>query len=302
MWKKICPLCLHNHKSENHSVINYNNRFYKCIKHSIEFCSYCKECNVNLCPTCESEHNHKIINYKSVIPSEKRITAIKTYIDDFEKNVNKFKIELLKLEGIYSKFFINISNNLDEFMKINSNMKKSLDNLYNYESMKNAVNFKNKKLIKDLLYVINETNTKNKFKFLLDLYDTPKNEMNIKYNIKDINDSRIRLFGEKFVKINKDNCFLLINEKKYELCEFYDCNNKDKSETLEVDLIEINKIVNMSFMFCECNNLIFFDLSKFDTSEIQYINFMFSDCNLLKNIPNNISKFNTINVPTSIIL
>ena len=29
---------------------------------------------------------------------------------------------------------------------------------------------------------------------------------------------------------------------------------------------------------------------------------MFSDCNLLKNIPNNISKFNTINVPTSIIL
>ena len=68
-------------------------------------------------------------------------------------------------------------------MKISDNIAELLDNLYNYESMKNVVNFKNKKLFKDILYVINETNTKNKFKFLLDLYDTPKNEMNIKYNI-----------------------------------------------------------------------------------------------------------------------
>jgi hypothetical protein len=203
-------------------------------------------------------------------------------MSDFENKVNKFKLDLLKLDGIYSQFFVNIYENFDEFMNINYNMTKSLDNLNNYESMKNVVNFKNKKLIKDLLTVINETNAKNKFKFLLDLYDTPKNEMIIKYNIKDINNSRIRLFGEKFVKLNKDNCFLLINEKKYELCEFYDLKNANNSETLEVNLIEINKINNMSFMFCECNNLIFFDLSKFDTNEIQNINSMFSDCIFLK--------------------
>ena len=293
--KKICPICLLNHNSE-HSVINYNNKFNQCIKHSIDFCSYCKECNANLCPICENEHKHKITFFKSVKPSEKQINEIKTYLADFEDKVSKFKMELLKLDGIYSKFFINISDNLDEFMKINYNMTKSLDNLNNYESMKNVLNFKNKKLIKDLLTVINETSTKNKLKFLLDLYDTPKNEMIIKYNIKDIKDSRIRIFGENFVKINKDNCFLLINEKKYELCEFYDCKNVNNSETLEVDLIEINKISNMSFMFSECNNIIFFDLSKFDTSEIYNINSMFSNCISLKNIPNNFSKFNTINI------
>ena len=50
--KNICPICLQNHKSE-HSVIYYKNRFNECKKHSIPFCSYYKECNVNLCPTCE---------------------------------------------------------------------------------------------------------------------------------------------------------------------------------------------------------------------------------------------------------
>ena len=252
--KTLCPICLLNHNPK-HPVINYNNKFNQCIKHSFEFCSYCKECNINLCPICENEHKHKIIFHKSVKPSEKKITEIKMYMSEFEYIVKKFKLELLKLDGIYSKFFVNISDNLDEFMKINYNMIKSLDNLNNYESMKNVMNFKNKKLFKDIFTVINENNTKNKFKFLLDLYDTPKNEMSIKYNIKDINDSRIRLFGEKFVKINKDNCFLLINEKKYELCEFYDFENETNSETLEVNLIEIIKINNMSFMFCECNNL-----------------------------------------------
>ena len=293
--KKICPICLLTHDSK-HSVINYDNKFNQCIKHSIEFCSFCKECNINLCPICENEHKHKIIFHKSVRPSEKKINEIKTFMADVENKVKKFKLEILKLEGIYSKFFVNINDNLDEFMIINSNMTKSLDKLNNYESMKNVVNYKNKKLIKDFLTVINEANTKNKLKFLLDLYDTPRNEMNIIYDIKDINDTRIRLFGENFVKLNKDNCFLLINEKKYELCEFYDCKNINNSETLEVDLIEVNKITKMSFMFCECNNLIFFDLNKFDTSEIYYINNMFSNCTLLKNIPNNLSKFNTINV------
>jgi len=293
--EKLCPICQLGHNSE-HTFINYNNKFNQCIKHSIEFTSYCKECNTNLCPICEKNHKHKITYYKSVLPSEKKINEIKTYITDLQNKVSKFKVELLKLDGICSKFFINISDIFDEFMKINYNMTKTLNNLNNYESMKNVINFKNKKLIKDLLIIINETSSKNKLKFLLDLYDIPTNEMKIKYNIKDIKDFKIKLFGENFVKINKDNCFLLINEKKYELCEFFNCKHISNSEILEVDLIEINTIKNMSFMFCECNNLIFFDLSKYDTSDITNINSMFSNCTLLKNIPNNFSKFNTINV------
>ena len=63
------------------------------------------------------------------------------------------------------------------------------------------------------------------------------------------NKDEIKIFGTNFVENNKDNCYLLIDGKQCELCEFYKLKNNQKNKsTLEIKLIETNKITNMYCM------------------------------------------------------
>ena len=290
----ICPLCRHSHDNICHSNINYFNRFYQCFKHSKMFSSYCLTCKTNLCVECEGEHiKHKLNYYKEIIPNLKKLNEIKKELKDFENNINLFKKDLLKLDGLFSDFIININKNVDGYFKLNENMLICLEFLYNYETIKNITDFRIKKFNKNMINILNEQNYKNKLKILLDIYDIANNEMKIEYNIKNVNDSRIRLFGEKFVKINKNNCFLLINGNKTDLCEYYYFDKKTDNHIIKVDLIEKRKIINMSSMFSECNALCNFDISKYNTIFVQNMSGMFSNCKLLKALPNDISKFNT---------
>ena len=125
------------------------------------------------------------------------------------------------------------------------------------------------------------------------------NKENIKYN-------SLELFGEVFVNKNKENCFLIINEKimeldKYiKLSDIFDNSNNfiDWPIQLEVKLIEQkNKLMNnMSFMFYRINTLFpSSDFSKFNTINITKMNYMFYNCSSLTQIPD-ISNFNTENV------
>ena len=52
--------------------------------------------------------------------------------------------------------------------------------------------------------------------------------MTILYSIKDNNDKEIRIFGTDFVEKNKENCYLTINDKKQELCDYI---NKEEVPT-----------------------------------------------------------------------
>ena len=83
-------------------------------------------------------------------------------------------------------------------------------------------------------------------------YENKMNEINIIYNIKD--KGEIKLFGEEFVKNNKKNCYLLINNKKKELCEYYKL--EEERENLKIKLIENKIINNMSYTFSECKSLL----------------------------------------------
>jgi len=125
------------------------------------------------------------------------------------------------------------------------------------------------------------------------------NKENIKYN-------SLELFGEVFVNNNKENCFLIINEKimgldKYiQLSDIFDNSNNilDFPIQLEVKLIEQkNKIMNnMSFMFYRITTLLpSSDFYKFNTISITKMSYMFYNCSSLTQIPD-ISKFNTENV------
>ena len=68
--------------------------------------------------------------------------------------------------------------------------------------------------------------------------------------------SREKLFGERFVKNNKNVCKMIINNKKEEICSYlpnyHEYLNKG---ILEIKLINIKMISDISFMFSGCLSL-----------------------------------------------
>ena len=98
---------------------------------------------------------------------------------------------------------------------------------------------------------------------------------------------RIRIFGEQFVKNNKDKLKLEIDGKIRELTEFYYNKNRgNKNEIIEISLLGFEKITNMSRMFSYCSSLLpLFDVSKMDISNVNDISEIFYDCSLLSALP-----------------
>ena len=122
-------------------------------------------------------------------------------------------------------------------------------------------------------------------------------QMTIIYKIKP-NDTRIRLFGKKFIENNKDKCKMIINGKEKNLEEYYTLDNNFKGNELEIKLKGMNKIENASYMFELCKYLgALPDISKWDTSNITNIDCIFSQCLSLSYI-SDISFWNTSKVTT----
>ena len=294
--KDICPLCYQSH-DQSHKKIEYKKRFSYCYKHALEFLSYCNTCNCNLCKECEQQHiKHKIITYKSKKPNDKAINGINNDFSEFNKKINLYKKELIRLNEYFSDFIPNIIKDLDNYISLYTNIFNSFFHIKNYESLRNIFNVKLKKLYKEINSLLNEENNINKFKFLLEMSNNYlKNEMNILY--KKNGKNKIKIFDNKFVQNNKNNCYLLIDNKKIELCENYDCDiNQNNNEDLIVTVIEKKRMSNLEFMFKDCIDLFSFQgLQNWNTIYVHNMNAMFSGCISLKEIPD-ISQWKTNNV------
>ena len=77
------------------------------------------------------------------------------------------------------------------------------------------------------------------------------NEMIIEYIIKKKN--KIKLFGKQFIKNNKNNYKIIIDNKEQDIIEYLNVNKNEK--VLKIKLKEINTITNMSYMFHDCSSL-----------------------------------------------
>ena len=128
-----------------------------------------------------------------------------------------------------------------------------------------------------------------------------RNEINIIYDINECDKERgiIKIFGKDFVKNNKNKCEIIINYKSnvlmQGLIEEYNIENYRKNK-LEIKLIFIDNITNLSFMFDGCSALSNLpDISKLNTNNVTNMSLMFSDCESLSSLPD-ISKWNTNNV------
>ena len=71
---------------------------------------------------------------------------------------------------------------------------------------------------------------------------------------------------------------------------FYNCNKP----TLDVSRFDTSKVTNMQYMFYSCKSLISIDVSNWNTSNVTSMNNMFSNCNKLTSL--DVSKWDTSNV------
>ena len=291
--KYICKLCLKKHNIKDHNIIKYNRRYDTCNKHEKEYISYCKNCKLNLCEKCEGEHyKHKIIIYRKIINNIK----IEEMKKDLNENINRIK-EYIKeiniLNKIYNDVMINYKNDLYDYINIINEILYYLDNLKNYATINNVINFKLEILNKDIDNYFMSENLKKRMIYLMDIFDRYINQIDIIYEINK-EESKLKIFGSEFVE-NTKNCLMIIDNKINEIKENYKINDK-KRKNLKILLFNDKTINDMSHMFYECEKLLSLpDASKWNTNKVTNMSYMFYGCNKLSSLPD-FSKWNTNNV------
>ena len=291
--KNVCQLCMINHiKDKEHNILYYNKRYSFCNKHLFKFVSYCSLCKMNLCINCEKEHeNHKnkIILYKKENLVDKKKKEIEKEIKDNIEKIRKYKNEINDINDMFKVYLKKINEELDNYNKLFNKMIIILNNLSNYQNIKNILNFKNLNIIKNINIFLKD-DIQSKLKYLINKFYLSESILIYK-----IDDKKIKLFGNEFVKNNKDNYYLIIDNKKINLCEYYNVKN-DKMNKLKVKLIQTNVIENMSFIFSDCTSLSSLsDISKWNTNNVTDMSYIFCECSSLSTLPD-ISKWNTNNV------
>ena len=141
------------------------------------------------------------------------------------------------------------------------------------------------------------------------------------------NDKKVKILDRYFIKGNKDKAKIRYKNKICELKEYFEDidDNYNHKDLIKFKIIFIHNIIDMSHMFYDCYTLISLsdnneisnikiyitnshcmfrgckslislpDISKWNTSNVEDMDFMFDGCNSLISLPD-ISKWNTSNV------
>ena len=225
-----------------HDDLNKNNiqKQMKCEEHDDLFCSYCKTCNKDLCLYCRSEHisenkTHNIISLSELLPNKDKLMnnykALKTEIDEIDEAIVEYikKLEKVKIS-------------LEALKKIAKNFSEYIPRKRNFIIFNNINNFKYDIITKELNDINNIKNINKRSENIMDLHDKMIfiNELNILYDINEENvkNKKIKIFGNEFVKNNKNICNIIYKNKLYDLNEYFTLiieennvkNNEDKNE------------------------------------------------------------------------
>ena len=71
------------------------------------------------------------------------------------------------------------------------------------------------------------------------------NQSLLEYKIKS-NETKIRVFGKNFVKNNIGKCYIIYEDKKYKLIQYFELKNKNNNNILRIKIISINYVNDMS--------------------------------------------------------
>ena len=170
--KNLGILCNEKHKKEDHMTIDYDKKDYICEVHNDFYISYCKECRLNLCMTCYSEHNnnHNKIDYRIIFPKKSKINE---KIIELRNKIDKIKIFITDIIEKLKK----VMEKMDIFYQINYNIlnDNKLQNK-NYQILQNINEISNNIEISNVDKIINEENISNKISELLKVFDKMVNK------------------------------------------------------------------------------------------------------------------------------
>ena len=212
------------------------------------------------------------------------LEQFKNYIIDIKKkeNLKKFNDKNIEKNQIILQ---NNTNNLISINNINMNNKDNLLDIQNYGNLNKINNINNINYIEKIK---NLNNIKNDFNEII--IDEYRNKLDLIYIAK----SRVNciIFGEKFVKNNKDNIELIINGEKNILVNSYELNEGENKITL---IIKKN-LTNLSRMFQSCESLQNInDLKYLDIKHVKDFSYMFFGCSSLSDI-SSLKNWNVSNI------
>ena len=315
----LCPTCFKSHSKE-HNKVKIEDKNYKCVMHNRDFTSYCLDCNINICDSCNDKHNdHEILKYQHLRPKDNYIEKITKEVEEHKKSLNNF-IDNSK------KLFDNIMIEVEDYINKYIILEKTLLNRFKNNSINFQLlqNLRNKKLFYEnnifkYLQTFNKFNNENNNDninnlnyFISNVYrpiinakkdvkpqeEAPKvnskNEMTITYKVKEKGINKfVKLFDSVFVDNNKDRLTLTIDGKEQkQLIEYF--NNAANKDEINVKIVEKKPVTNMSFMFNNCKCLDSINFQKWDTTNITNMESLFQLCPL-ETIPD-ISRWNTSNL------
>ena len=251
------------------------------------FLNACLKCKMNLCSECSKSHKEQ---YKDHI-------LIK--LDDLQKETINI-IEILKT-FLYNNIFPN-ENKKDYNSMSNKSFTEGLEALKNQPKTESEYDIDTLRNLTNLVFIIisdSETwHSYNHYENLKNLNSLFGEKLDLEYySYENESETKIRLFGEQFVKKNKDKCSVLINDefKGLSECEFYEVPDIDTH--LNITLIKEKEITDMSYMFYDCYILSSIkNTSKWTTDKVTNMSYMFYNCKALVYLPNNVQDWNTSNV------
>ena len=290
----LCPLCKSNH-SKDHVIIDYEKINLICLKHNGNFESYCMKCDQNLCLNCEKEHaEHKedLIYFREIVNGQ--LTELRDKIDAMKFKMNNI-IEMFNKVMDYMELYYNFNSEM--IQRYNQNINR------NYQLLKNIneiINY-NSKLLGEMS-IFKTDNYMNIIRVSTDYFskmckpkegDYSQNEIISLYQMYK-GDRIIQVFGHEFIKNNKYNFDLYLNNQKYDLRdEFNFQTEKQQNEVLQIRIVSKGMITSMKGMFFGCSRLIGISpKSKWNTSHVTDMSFMFCGCVNLRELPD-LSTWNT---------
>ena len=219
--KNICPLCKMSHDN-NHILMDYSQKDFKCNIHNELNNFYCIQCKKDICILCEKDHiNHNKKSLGEIMPDKKKLEEnkdnLKKKIEEFEKDIqNIIKIFNDVIRNIQA--YYNIYDDIITAYEIQNRNYRVLQNI-------NDINNYNDTFIKDLNKIIENSDIKSKFEKILNVWneinhkeESQENKNEIKKE-KEVNSyeklSNLELMAQNLMEVNlTENSFNIEYIKK----------------------------------------------------------------------------------------
>lgn len=321
--KWFCSKCLEEHMSfcSNHITMKTDGLIMHSLcdkkdcqsKGRIKF--YCTKCRMHLCSECKLKHqiDHEVIEIENLISQDIYNKLTLEY-------KNKYK-SLEELKASYFQLFKDLDNVLEYYKSLlltykltkkvmNYNVRNNLiinqlQNIYSFKGKEyktepkeeNKENGKveeseNKK--KKSKHIINEEDITSKIKE--NIYRT-SNKITAEYNLLkkgEDEDQKYLIIGTEYNGLNQNNCTIKIDGNPISFSKYFSSDINLGKHTVEIFLNDGIFLEEISYMFSDCNSLIYVDLSQFNSSKLRKMEGLFNGCLSLLSI--NLKNFSTTKI------